>query len=169
MADANEPAQPRTRTWVRVALVVSLALNLLVLGMIGGAVINHGRGDPRAVTGPADLGPYGRALSDADRAALRKAIRAEGPRLRENREAVRAGFRELTGALRAEPYDHARVTAIIEGQQARVEAQVDLLRALMLDRVAQMTPAERAGFADRLEEVLRHGPPRDRDHGPERH
>ncbi|MBN2905809.1 MAG: periplasmic heavy metal sensor [Rhodobacteraceae bacterium] len=164
MSDPQIPADiPRTRTWVRVALGLSLALNLLIVGVIGGAVLSHGRQGPPVALAPGDFGPYSRALSEEDRAALRTALRAQAPRLRENRTAVRAGFKDLLTALRADPYDPARVSALLAAQQARVEDQAGLVRDLVLTRVAQMHSEERAAFADRLERVLRHGPPR--DHG----
>ena len=165
MAGTDKTASPpRTPTWMRVALVTSLALNLLVLGIVGGAVLKFGRDGPsRAGFLPGDYGPYSRAMSESDREALRAAYRAEAPRLRENRAAVRQGFRELQDALRADPYDHARVVAVVEAQQARVQDHAALMRGLMLDRVAAMSPEERAAFADRLERVVRRGPPRERD------
>ncbi|GAA0285532.1 periplasmic heavy metal sensor [Rhodovulum strictum] len=153
---------PRTPVWVRVALVASLALNLMVLGVVGGAVLKRDM-PPRAGFVPGDYGPYSRALSEPDREALRAAYRAEAPRLRENREAVRQSFRDLQAALRAEPYDHARVVALVEAQQARVQDHATLMRGLTLDRVAAMNPEERAAFADRLERVLRRGPPREHE------
>jgi len=145
--------------------VVSLALNVLILGIVGGAVISHERDKLHGEGGPMSLGPYGRAFDAADREALRAALRADAPRLRETRQAVRAGFRDVLNALKAEPYDAARVAAIVEGQQAHVQSQMETMRKLMLDRIAAMTPEERAAFADRLQEVLRRGPPRNHYHG----
>lgn len=166
MAELKTTDTPRTRTWVRIALVASLGLNLLILGVVGGAVLSHrDRLPPGSASVLGEIGPYGRALSQSDRDAVRAALRAEGPRLRENRKAVRQGFQDLLSALRAEPYDQARVTSILNAQQARVQDQAGLLRGLLLERVAAMDAEERAAFADRLETVLRRGPPRDAHHG----
>ncbi|TCP21412.1 periplasmic heavy metal sensor [Rhodovulum adriaticum] len=167
--DTTKTPAPRTRTWVRVALIVSLALNLLIVGMIGGAVVGHRGGPPRADMGEAAYGPYARALADEDRAALRRAMRAEAPRLRENRMAVRQGFRDLLGALRADPYEPGRVADILAEQEARVRDQGQIWRGLLVTRLETMSPEERAAFADRLERVLRRGPPvRDHRDGPRR-
>ena len=165
MGEPEKAAVPRNRTWMRVALIVSLALNFLILGIVGGAVLSHERGGLRGELGPASFGPYGRAFDAEDRAALRQAIRAEAPRLRQNRQAVRQGFRDLLAALRTQPYDAAQVAAIIDRQQAHLRDQMTLMRGLMLDRVAAMTPEQRAAFADRLEAILRRGPPHDHPHG----
>lgn len=168
MAD-TDPAKPaasrRTPTWVRALLVVSLALNLMVVGIVGGAILGHRGGPPRADLGEAAYGPYARALAEADREALRQAMRSELPRLRANREAVRRGFRDLLGALQAEPYAPERVAEILETQEARVGDQGRIWRGLLVERLSTMTAEERKSFAERLEQVLRRGPPR-RGHHP---
>jgi len=155
---------------MRVALALSLGLNLLVAGTVAGSFLGARPGPPRPPDdiGRGMIGPYGRAFSDEDKAALRSAIREELPQLRENRAAVRKLFDELQQALRAEPYDHARVTAIVEAQHQRLNDQVTRMRGVMLDRLAGMTHDERVGFADRLAAELRHGPRRGKDHRPPR-
>lgn len=159
--DDTTPTRASGARWLRVALGLSLGANLLIVGIVAGAVISHRPDGPRrGMTGPGDLGPYGRAFAYEDRAALREALGAAAPRQRENRAAVRQGFRDVLTALRAEPYDGDRVRALMEAQQARVQDQIELGRAAMLARLEAMTPAERAAFADRLERVLRRGPPR---------
>ncbi|ANB34329.1 periplasmic heavy metal sensor [Rhodovulum sulfidophilum] len=161
MADPAETAGPRRgRNRFSLALGLSLAVNVLLLGLIGGAVLGHrsGVGRDHAVTMMA-LGPYGRALADTDRAAIRKALRAEAPRFREERREVRQGFRDMLTALRGETFDADRIAAVLDRQEARVQAHAGMVRKLMLDRLSAMSPDERSAFADRLERVLRHGPP----------
>ncbi|TCP60834.1 putative membrane protein [Rhodovulum bhavnagarense] len=160
----NETAPP-TRTWVRVMLIASLALNLLILGMVGGAVVGHRGASTRADLGEAAYGPYARALADEDRAALRAAMRSQAPRLRENRKAVRQGFNDLLDALRAEPYMPEHVAVILATQEAHARDQGEIWRDLMTERLAAMTPEQRAAFADRLERVLRRGPSHPRRDG----
>jgi len=149
--------------WTRLALVLSLALNLLVVGLVAGAGLHWLRdADHRRPPGgqPIDYGPYARALSPEGRESLRAAFRERRPEFRANREALRAGFHELLAALRATPYEPARAAAALAAQHSRVEAQSALVRGLLLEHLAGLSDAERAAFADRLEEVLRRGPPR---------
>ncbi|RAP42088.1 hypothetical protein BYZ73_06965 [Rhodovulum viride] len=161
MSDPAASAAPRRRSWLRPALGLSLALNVLLLGLICGALLGHrpggGPDDPGAMMA---LGPYGRALDEADRAAIREALRTEAPRFRQERREVRQSFRDLLAALRAEPFDAAQVSSLLDRQERGVQSHVDLVRQLMIDRLATMSQAERAAFADRLEAVLRRGPPR---------
>jgi len=163
MANGAETLRPGAGRGLKLALVLSLAANLLVVGLVAGAGLSrlHGHDYHHPPGGePVDYGPYARALSPAGRDKLRAAFRDRRPEFRANREALRAGFGELLAALRATPYDPARAAAVLEAQQGRVEAQTALVRGLLLDHLASLSDAERAAFADRLEDVLRHGPPR---------
>ena len=69
MTDTTPPADRRTPTWVKVLLAVSLALNLLVAGIVVGARFgdgphgHDGRPGPRGGFDPA-LGPFSRALPE---------------------------------------------------------------------------------------------------------
>ncbi|MHC0054422.1 periplasmic heavy metal sensor [Actibacterium sp. D379-3] len=160
---AMKTAQGPGFRWGRAALVVSLTLNFLFLGLVGGAVLH--RVGPRADAPPpgGDLlsyGPYTHAFSPEDRKALRALLKRDAADLRDNRRAVRRGFDQVVAALRAQPYDAAAVQALLEQQQAGVAQQVSHVSGLMLEHIARMSDAERAAFADRLEEVLRRGPSR---------
>ena len=157
MAEVSEKA-PRRR-WGRVVLFVSLALNLLVVGVVAGALLGGPRDRDRdPALRDLGFGPFVSALSRSDRAALRDGLRREAGALRENRAAMRAQFEDLLGLLRAEPYDHAAVRAHVEGQHARVSERMTLGRQLLLERIEAMEPAQRAAYADALDEALRRGP-----------
>ena len=45
MTETLEPPKPRTPKWVRVLLALSLALNLLIIGLVGGAMVRFGGSD----------------------------------------------------------------------------------------------------------------------------
>ncbi|WP_170400310.1 periplasmic heavy metal sensor [Ruegeria arenilitoris] len=147
----SDNAKPKRR-WVTVLLTVSLALNLLVVGVALGTVyrIKGGdRGKPPPGFGPAIY----RALPKEDRKALRGELserHVKGAKLRSQ------DFAALEAALRAEPFDPMVVQALLQ-QQA--QAMADLQGALQkewLDRVTAMTDAERQVYADRLQEVVQH-------------
>ncbi len=156
--DTNPPV--RRGRWMQVVLILSLALNLLVVGAVAGRMLGHvkeRRDGPREAS-VLNYGPYSKALSRADRAALRQALSKQKDNLHSNRTEVRKGFRDVLAALRAQPYDAAATEALLNAQQQRVGDQIRLVRQALLDRIATMSDAERAAFADRLDEVLKHGP-----------
>lgn len=156
MTNASQPSPsgpPRQRL-LRVVLFVSLALNLLVGGLVLGAVV--GRDGPmhdRHVMLDLSFGPYTRALASEDRAALREAWRTHAPGWRDLRETQRAEFETFVGALRAEPFERQQLDAVMERQQARQTAQRALAWQILSDHLAAMPAHARATYADRLSEA----------------
>lgn len=141
---------------VRIALGVSVALNLLVAGLVAGAVLRDGGPRDRMLR-DLEFGPFTEALSREDRDALRRDFVARSGGFRDMRAEMRSDFDALLGALRAEPFDIDAARAVLAGQQARMQSRLALGQDLLLERLAAMPPRARAEFADRLEERLRHG------------
>ncbi len=163
---APAPA-PRTRGWVKAVLALSLALNLVILGLVGGAFL---RGD-RPGGGDRDfgLGPLADALSREDRRALREAFAAAFPEASDTRAALRGDFSALLAALRAEPLDPAALDAAFAAIAARNADLLERGRSVIADYLKAMGPEARAAFADRLERALARGDRRDRWHGDDDH
>jgi uncharacterized membrane protein len=147
---------------VKIALVVSLALNLLILGLVGGALLSIGpRGgddDPRLRT--LGLGPFALALEREDRDAVRARIDREA--LRADRRALGAGLMQLRGALLAEPFDRPAAEAALARARGATEALQGHGHRALIDHVETMSAAERAALAERLDRALRRMGGRDR-------
>lgn len=162
MAKAETETPKRGWRWGRVVLGLSLALNVLVLGVVLGGILGHRHDFDRDRHSDrfAEIGPYSRALTETDRAALRARLREAAPQVRQNRKAVRESFDAVLAALRAEPFEVDRVETLLVSQSDWISDQIAITRRVLLDRLGQMSPEERRAFADRLEQVLRRGPPR---------
>lgn len=155
---AARPAAPR---WMRLALALSLALNLGVAGVVGGSLLHDARKEPRPVpVRDLGFGPFSEALSPEDRAALRRAFVAEAPDFRDAWRQMRGEFGAVLDALRAEPFDPGVLAAVLERQNTRTGEMLSLGQRLIFDRVAAMTPDERLAFADRLEKSMSRKPGR---------
>ena len=78
---------------LKIALAVSVALNLAVAGVVVGAWMKDGpsRGMPRDLS----FGPFSEALGPEDRRALRKALAERAPGFREARAAAQAVFQPV--------------------------------------------------------------------------
>jgi uncharacterized membrane protein len=161
MTDPQTPPQsvPPASRGVKIALVISVALNLATAGIVAGAWLGdgHRRGMPRDLS----FGPFSEALSQKDRRALRAAFVERAREFRKSREASRAEFEALLVALRAKPLDPATLTAALSAIETRNAQRLELGRSLIEERVIAMTVAERQAFADRLEEGLRRNPKKD--------
>ena len=170
MSETPPPA-PRPRRWVKVVLVISLAVNLAVAGLLLGAWLRHdgphGRDGPRGerdrVVRDLGFGPYARAVPREAREGLRGAVEAHRGTLRENRQALRSAFEETLETLRAEPFDRAAMGAQMQAQREAIRANQEIGHEVLLDALAAMSPEERAAFADRLERRLGREPGKRKD------
>lgn len=139
----------------RAVLICSLALNLIVAGILLGVALN--RGDPRGGemrrAGP--LAPLVQALPPEDRRAVIGALRrAHVPHTLPPQDRGTAGA-ALLEALRAEPFEPDAVREALQDQRRRGEARLSAAEAALAARLAQMGPAARAAYADQLEAQLR--------------
>lgn len=152
-ASAPHPKMPGAPRWMKVLLVVSLALNLLVVGAVVGAAVT-GAGKWRGPGGPGGAGALTHALSEADRKALRRQMVRTFMTERDGRAAYRENMAELLVLLRAPEYDAAAVTERIAHVRTTFEARFQAGQTLLVDRLGDMSADERAAYADRLEAVL---------------
>ena len=156
MRKSDKAKAPPMRGGVKVLLFSSLALNLLVAGLVVGALLAH-RGDHENHPPRLDRisGPMTRALSLEDKRVIGKSMRAAYRDMWPSRADSRADYDAMAAALRADPFDPEDVRAAMERQLEIVGRRANLGRELLLDRLSAMSPEERAGFADRLIKVLK--------------
>ncbi len=154
MPDGPTPDGPKPGApWLRIALAVSVALNLAVAGLAAGAWLKDGpgRGLPRELS----FGPFSDALSPEDRHALRAAFKDRAQDIRSGREAARTELAALLTALRAAPFDPAAVERSLAAISTRSADRLELGRSLIAERILAMSDAQRQAFADRLEQGLK--------------
>jgi uncharacterized membrane protein len=154
--------QKAPRRWPTALLAVSLTLNLLVLSLIAGAHFRDehdaSRFPPpdRSVMRATGFGPFFDAMPRAARNRMGEALRARGDGFAPDRDALAAELRDVLAALRAEPFDPAALEAVLVAQHARAQARIEAGRDVLLGQVATMSPVERRGFADQLEQRFSH-------------
>lgn len=130
----------RWKTW---ALVGSVTLNLVLIGMLGGVVL---RGGPD--------GSLMRATIGALPAEVRRDMRHEGREVfrgARGHSELRAARADLLNALRAESFDADRFRAGLDVAQLRLLQIGDRLEGQLLARLDRMDQATRQEVADRLE------------------
>lgn len=141
---------------LKIALGLSLGLNLLIVGLVAGALLSIGPGrgqdgDPRLRS--LGLGPFAIALPRGDRQAVTDRIDRDA--LRADRREMGQALAELRAALLSEPFDRAAAeAALARSRDAAHAAQGQGHRAL-LDHIETLTPAERAELVERLGRALR--------------
>ena len=135
---------------MRWALIGSVTLNLLVVGVVVGGIVGHDRHPPRPVVGDVTLGAFTEALSKEDRNALLKAAQTRGSAFRDMRRQSRADMALLIDALEADPWERDVVKQILMRHQARTVERVKIGDTLIFERLEAMPAEQRQKFAERL-------------------
>ena len=149
-AASNPPA--RRWNWLKIALIASLAVNLL---FGGAAVARFVAGDAPvrfAMLSQVQLVPR-KFLGELDgerRRELLDVIRPYNKTFRDGRRTVRAEIVGIAEALEAEPYDAAKVAAAVNRFSAESVALVNEGGQAALDMFAKLTPEERKLLAKHL-------------------
>ncbi len=172
MSDVNQTKRlGSTPRGVKIVLALSLAVNLLVVGTIGGLALQGGGDSQRTQREDLrnmGLGPMGAALSPEHRRELLENARTSTQEIRAERQALARAANEFLEATRSEPFDRALAERSLEMQRDHIQALSERGHLALLDQLEAMSLAEREAFADAVRESLRRrlGPPR--SDGPDR-
>ena len=149
--------EKKPRRWLYPLLFISLALNLLIAGMVVGWLASPGGpkrsefASARGLVGE----PFLRALPDEQRRAMLREIVRDAPQIRESRESLRARFEAFLSALRMEPYDPKTVAELLKEQRNVAVNRQEIGERLLLERLEAMSVSERNAYADALEQSFR--------------
>ncbi|HEX4893731.1 MAG TPA: periplasmic heavy metal sensor [Hyphomicrobiaceae bacterium] len=139
------PVKPARGRWWKIALVLSLALNLLLIGAAAATFARIRSGAlPTGVS--TNLIGFATTLPPSRRHELWQATREERSRMRPLRADLREARMQVREAFLADPFDRERFSAaqsrLLEAEtRARTEAQ-----RLFASMAARMTREERAAF-----------------------
>ncbi len=144
-AGTPQPARPNSR-WLVVALLTSLALNLLIVGWVAGAIWRFHRPPAwtRVIT-PNLLG-YASTLPRERRKQLWDATAEERRHLRPLRREVRAAREATIKILSVEPFDREHFLAAQTRQAAAEDRAHEAVRSLYAKLADVLTPEERRAF-----------------------
>ena len=148
----NHTTRPRRRVWLRVLLFASLALNLAVIGVVGGAVLKFAHDDerPQMISRELGLAPFRFAFDDEGQRQLDAAVRSRAGELGIGRTAWQNTYFDILDAIRAEPFDAAGFRAAME-RQAELSLQSRRVGLdIMIAQLERMSLAERNAFVERF-------------------
>jgi len=140
--ETNTPPRGTPR-WLYGALIVSLGLNLLVLGGAASAFWKHRLGHHERERG---LLGFVRELPADRQTALREFVKTERAKLKPMRDEVQSAWSESNEVLGTEPFDKDKMKAAL-GRMNDAETR---MRTAISDAIAQtaaqLTPQERTTF-----------------------
>ncbi|MDX2259386.1 MAG: periplasmic heavy metal sensor [Hyphomicrobiaceae bacterium] len=159
---AGDP-RPAARSWLRIALVVSLALNFLAIGIAAGSVMGgwrHGKHGPHGKGG--SIAKFVDRLPQDRRAVLEPILAKGRVAIEASRRASRDEELQLVAAIRARPYVPARFEEALDKLVAADTAARRQAGRGLGDIIAAMTDDERLAYAERRQARLEHKRHRDK-------
>ena len=138
---------PRTRRWKGILLVASLALNLLIVGIVAAMGVKHGWGPPPAGIQQATLLRFARTLPAERKQEIWNVVRPEVHTVRPLWRDLRAARRHVRSALTADPFDENAFRQAHD-RLLEVEAKVrDAIHPIYNKVATLLTAEERREFA----------------------
>jgi len=137
---------------LKLVLVISLGINLAIGGLaLGVWAIDK----PKRPQSPDAVAFLSFALPKEHRDALREQLVSRRAELRANRAALKELRGQMIEALQAEPFEISAVEDILQRQRARFLALGELAHSALLERIAMLTPEERAIYVQSLKRQSR--------------
>lgn len=151
---SNEPKQG-LRPWLKAVLVVSLALNLAVIGLGAGAAWRfkdgaHGGGRPVM------LGRF--IFKDLGREEVRRLLRDRAGEAGGARDLRRAEMDQVIGLLRADTLDAPAVMAVVDAHIAETGDFTRSVARAWGNRLEGLSPKQRRKLADRMQRQMEKPP-----------
>ncbi|MCL5775764.1 periplasmic heavy metal sensor [Limibaculum sp. FT325] len=153
---ATPAGRPGCPLWLRALLVVSLAGNLAVLGLVGGWSMrdHHWHDRDRDGLDPRQARLL-RALPEARQDEARAMMLAGRDAMAAERASIEAAQREIVAVIRAPDFTPERLSAAL-GERREASGRLNgIVHAQFVTIATGLTPAERAEMADRIEEAAR--------------
>ena len=142
----------KSRNLWKILFGISLGLNLLIVGAIGGAMIRMSKGPAANHRGSGLL--YMRALNFEDKKLLRKEIfKNKDNHKREMAKEHRVYTFAIT-ILKRHPFDQNAFETLLDEQKKYANSRQRLARIALVKHIGNMTKQERIIYAKRLENLI---------------
>ena len=148
----TDSANPKRRNHWKILFGISLALNLLIVGALGGTFMRKGKGPTANHLASGFL--YMRALNFKDKRALRKEIlrNNDGRKLVKDRN--QASFNSAVSILKTHPFDRGAFESLLDEQAKHAKLRQDSARIALVNHIENMTKEERRIYAQRLKDFI---------------
>ena len=157
MSDSGSTTPEKKTNWTKILLVVSLALNVLIVTAVGSAIYKNNSSDgPGGVRGNGQIEMMLRALPEEERRELRRSF-MQSVRGKDARSEMQERRKAVMDALLADPFDADALTAALEEQRNFRTGLAADSEALWVDVFSNLSEAERAEFRLNLKEMSKRG------------
>ena len=150
---ANEKVQGPRKVW-KFLFVLSLALNVAVIGLVVGVGYRFANGKPPQAF-EFGLGPIGMALSPQQRREIGRSLRENANVRGMSRPRNDRMTAQVIDALRSEPFDKEVLQQALSSSRERAQLLQAAARDAFIAQVEAMSGDERAAFAERIENATK--------------
>lgn len=150
MTENSIPKKSGIPLWVKIVLIVSVAANLGVAGVIGGAALRAPETRRAHLEAPEGVAMLARSMPQAHQHELRETLRERRDDLRPNRQELKNLRDRFIVALRAEPFDINAVNLVFADQRRMLEVLTEAGHDAVIEQIGKMTPQDREQFIQRL-------------------
>ena len=147
---ASKDLKPRN-LW-KILFGISLALNLLIVGAIGGAILRVGKGPMAKHHASGFL--YMRALNFEDKKALKKVIFRNKNSRKIIREKEHSSYISAVKILKKDPFDRKAFEDLLDEQTKHSKSRQSSARVALVTQITGMTKEERLIYSERLEDLV---------------
>jgi len=158
MSEHKTPQVNGTPRWIKIALVVSVAANLGIAGVIGGAALRAPEMRNNNLQSPDGVAMLARAMPTAHQRELREDLRGRRGDLGPDREELRFLRDRFIVALRAEPFDIDAVNTVFADQRAMLSKLTEAGHDSVVEQIDRMSPKDRKLYIRRLLDTNRRPP-----------
>lgn len=145
------------RPWLKFLLALSLALNLVVVGIVAGAAWRFRDGPPKGQRPPL-LGAF--IFKDLGRNEVDQLLRAQSETGEHPRQQHRREMQRIIALLRQEALDAGAVRTIVETHAAGSQQLMQAVSLSWVQRLEGLSLSQRQDVANRMQEYLERGPRR---------
>ncbi len=136
--------------WIKIVLVVSLAANLGVAGVIGGAALRAPETRRANLEAPEGVAMLAHSMPVAHQRELREILRDRRDELRPDRQELKNLRDRFIVALRAEPFELEALDAIFADQRRMLTSLTAAGHDSVIEQIDKMTPRDRELYTRRL-------------------
>lgn len=146
----NSSPKPSTSRWIKLALIISLGLNLCVAGILIGTALRAPEARRSNVEAPDGVAMLARAMPQSHQRELRESLRVQRDDLRPDRQELKNLRENFVRALRAEPFDIDAVRKAFIAQRRVLDQVTAAGHASVIAQIEKMTPEDRESYIRRL-------------------
>lgn len=145
--------KPRMKRWLRVVLVLSLALNLIIVGLVAGAAMRFGHKGPPPHVGEHPGSPILRALDHDDRREVGRSIRKTYRAYAATAESEQSFYLKLADVIEADPLQPDALRDASAALDMRMSERRVIAQKAWMEKVLGMSADDRRAYAERMREA----------------